>query len=478
MKVTQEKLPASQIGLEIEISAEVSQKSYDRMLQQYRQSLNIPGFRKGKVPTQVLIRRIGAERIKAAVLEEMIQSSLETALEQESIEALGNYTLKSSFEELVNQYNPGEALTFSAAVDVPPEVKVSNYEGLALQAEEVAYDAAKVDTFFEERRSQQADLIPVEGRPCQMGDTVTADYEGRLVIDGEPAEEPFQGGSAEDFQIELLEGRFIEGFVDSIVGMEAGETKTFQVKFPESYPREELADQDAQFTVTVKDIKAKELPELDDDFAKAVSEFDTIAELRESIETRFQTEAQDATDKNVADAIRKALLDCIEVELPKTLVDREIDMMLTQTAMQLQNYGIDVRQIYNEQNLPQIRERSRPEAEIKLKQDLALREIAKLHDIEPTDDEVQARIGELKGQFEDDDVDPERLAGFVRDELKVNQTIEWLKGKAAIEFVPEGTLSQDEDADDALELEAADATVDVEADVEADTTTEAASDEA
>ncbi|TAF49673.1 MAG: trigger factor [Oscillatoriales cyanobacterium] len=467
MKVTQEKLPASQVGLDIEIPADTTKKSYDRVIAQYKRSLNIPGFRKGKVPTQVLLNRVGAERIKAAVLEEMIQNSIEQAIKQESIDALGNYGLKDSFEELVERFNPGQALSFSATVDVPPEATVSNYAGLSITAEEVVYDPAQVDAYLEEVRSEQADLVPVEGRPCEAGDTVTADYTGVLVKDGTPEAEPFEGGSAEDFQIELTEGRFIAGFVENIIGMSAGETKTFPVTFPDAYGREELAGQDAQFTIVLKEIKAKELPALDDDFAKAVSEFDTLEEFRASLEEQRQEDAKAATKTNIAAAIRKAIVDCIEVELPKTLVDREIEMMLTQTAMQLQQYGIDVRQVYNEQNLPQIRERSRPEAETKLLQDLALREVAKLESITVTEDELNERVAEVKEQLRDDqDIDTDRLLEYVRDDLTTQKTLDWLQEKAAVELVPEGTLSKAEEdeaeaTDEAEAVEAADATVDV-----------------
>jgi len=471
MKVTQEQLPASQVGLDIEIPADTTKQSYDRIVSQYKRSLNIPGFRKGKVPTQVLLNRIGVERIKAAALEDVLQTSIEKAIEQEDIEAIGNYGLKDPFEELVGRFAPGEALSFTATVDVPPEAELTGYDSLSITAEEVPYDASKVDEYLEERRAEQADLIPVEDRACQAGDTVTADYTGVLVNDGTPEDEPFEGGSAEDFQIELTEGRFIEGFVESIIGMEAGETKTFPVTFPAEYGREELAGRDAQFTISVKDIKTKDLPELDDDFAKAVSEFDTLAELRASLEEKRKADAQAATDANIAEAIRVALLDCIEVDLPKTLVDREIEMMLTQTAMQLQQYGIDVKQVYNEQNLPQIRERSRPEAETKLRQDLALREVAKLESIAPTEEAISERVDEVKSQLDENEIDPDRLLEYVTDDLTSEKTIEWLKEKAEIELVPEGTLSQDDEAADAdaadesddapAETEASEATVDV-----------------
>ncbi len=447
MKVTQEKLPASQISLEIEIPSEISQKTYDRTLQKFTQAANIPGFRKGKVPQQILVKRLGSERIKAAALEDSIEDSLQQALDQEKLNVLGNYTLRTPVDELIQQFIPGHPLTFSIAVDVPPEANVSNYEGLDVTAEEVVYDSAQVDAFFEEQRLEQANLIPVEDRAAQLGDVLTVDYEGKLLAkDGEGDPEPFPGGSAEDTQVELNEGRFIEGFVENIVGMAIDETKSFEVKFPEDYPNEELAGQGAIFTVTVNDIKARELPELDDDFAQTISDFDTMAELRESIETRFKDQAEEKTKSNIEAALLAKMEACIEVELPETLIKQEVDFMLTQTAMQLQQYGMDIRSLYNEENMAAMRERSRPEAIAKLKQDLALEKIAELQDLQPTESEKDERAAEIREQLSDRDIDEERLQGFVEKDLLSQKALNWLRERAKIELVPEGSLSDDDEA--------------------------------
>ena len=447
MKVTQEKLPASQISLEIEIPSEISQKTYDRTLQKFTQAANIPGFRKGKVPQQILVKRLGSERIKAAALEDSIEDSLQQALDQEKLNVLGNYTLRTPVDELIQQFIPGHPLTFSIAVDVPPEANVSNYEGLDVTAEEVVYDSAQVDAFFEEQRLEQANLIPVEDRAAQLGDVLTVDYEGKLLPkDGEGDPEPFPGGSAEDTQVELNEGRFIEGFVENIVGMAIDETKSFEVKFPEDYPNEELAGQEAIFTVTVKDIKARELPELDDDFAQTISDFDTMAELRESIETRFKNQAEEKTTSNIEAALLAKMAACIEVELPETLIKQEVDFMLTQTAMQLQQYGMDIRSLYNEENMAAMRERSRPEAIAKLKQDLALEKIAEIQDLQPTESEKDERAAEIREQLSDRDIDEERLQGFVEKDLLSQKALNWLRERAKIELVPEGSLSDDDEA--------------------------------
>jgi trigger factor len=188
MKVTQEKLPASQIGLEIEIPPEKSKQTYEQVIQKFARAANIPGFRKGKVPRQILLQRLGLAQVKAAAVEELIQSGITEAIKQEKIEALGQPQLRSSFEDLVSSYEAGKTLTFSVAVDVQPEINLAQYTGLKVQAEEVKYDPASVDKTLEEQRSQMATLIPVEGRAAQMGDIAVVDFKGHFVSEGEEAD--------------------------------------------------------------------------------------------------------------------------------------------------------------------------------------------------------------------------------------------------------------------------------------------------
>ncbi|NET49196.1 MAG: trigger factor [Merismopedia sp. SIO2A8] len=277
MKVTQEKLPASQIGLEIEIPAETTKKVYERIVQNFSRSANIPGFRKGKVPRQILLQRLGPQRIKAAAIEDLVQDSLKQVIEQEAIKVLGNYQLKSSYEELINQFQPGEPLTFSASVDTPPNVDLGDYGNLSIKAEETQPEPGAVDSFLEERRLEQATLIPVESRPAQMGDVTVIDYLGRFVSQEEGEEAvSIPNGEASDFQLELQEGKFIKEIVEGIVGISVEETKEILVKFASDYPREDLADREVTFSVTLKELKEKELPELDDDFAQEISEQETL----------------------------------------------------------------------------------------------------------------------------------------------------------------------------------------------------------
>ena len=455
MKVTQEKLPASQIGLEIEITPEMSKKAYEQVIEKFTRSANIPGFRKGKVPRQVVIQRFGATSIKAAAIEELIDDTLKQAIEQEEIDALGNFQLLSSFEELVSQFQPGSPLTFSASIDVQPEAKLSKHQGFEVQAEEIKPDPDRVDKVLQEQRDRVATLVPVEGRSAELNDTAILDFKGALPDPENPGAEPepFPGGQAEDFQVELQEDRFIPGFIAGIVGMNPGETKQIPATFPEGYAQEDLAGREAIFTVTLKELKAKELPELDDDFAQDVSEFETLAELREMLEKRYAEEAEEKTKENKEQALVKELSNCVEVELPETLVERELSYMLNQTAMQLQNQGIDVKRLMSQEMVAMMKERSRPDAIERLKRTLALGEVAKLESIAVEPEEVAARVEEILAEMEDQDIDRDRLQTVVTEDLLKEKIVDWLIEHSTIELVPEGTLTPPEaDEDEADEI--------------------------
>jgi trigger factor len=455
MKVTQEKLPDSQLGLEIEIAAETSRSAYDKMVQNLARSSNVPGFRKGKVPRHILLQRIGVQRIKAAALEELIQKSLQDALEQESIDALGNYNLRSNFDELVEQYNPGDVLTFSVAVDIPPAPELPDYSNISVRAEEIAYDPKQVDDYLEQRRLQQADLIPVEERGAEMGDVAFVDFKGTLTVEGEAGEE-IEGGSATNFQLELAEGKMIPGMVEGIVGMKPEETKDVAVTFPEDYPQEDLAGKPAVFTITLNELKTKELPELDDDFATDASngEFETLDALKESLTEQFTEKAANKTKQNINNAILEVLVEQSQVELPDTMVQEEVTNVLTKTLMQMQQMGLDVRQLFTSDSVPRLRENARPEALENLKQELVLKAIAANEGLQPTSEEISAKMAEITQELQGQELDRDKLRKMVTKDLVAEKTFDWLREKAQIELVPEGSLSESEAAE--TEAESAD----------------------
>lgn len=445
MKVTQEKLPASRVGLEIEITPEMSKQAYEKTLQQFTRNANIPGFRPGKVPRPILIQRLGPKRIKMAVLEELIDEGLKRAIEQEKIDAIGNFELRSPFETLVEQFEPGSAFTFSASVDVPPEAELKTYTGFTIQAEEIAYDPARVDETLESYRERNATRVPVEGRPAQEQDFAVIDFAGHLADAGD-AEEPQEipGGSAQNFEIELVEGRFIPGFIEGIIGMNVGDAKEVALTFPDPYPQADLAGKAAIFTITLKELKEKELPELDDDFAQDISDFETLAELRESLSTRFKEEADNKTKTNKQEAILNELVQHLEVELPETLIRREVDYMITQTAMRFGDQGMDIKKVFTPDIVKMLREQSRDEAIKRIKRSMALGEIAKKESIKVDEATIDAKVQEYLGDLDDDSsIDQDQLKQVIEEDLLKEQIFEWLESQSTIELVPEGTLKTD-----------------------------------
>jgi trigger factor len=451
MKVTQEQLPDSQVGLQIEVPAEVSKQTYEKVLKKLIKTVRIPGFRPGKVPRPVFLQRFGTAQIKAAALEELVQTAVEQAIKDESIEAIGNYQLTTEFDELIEQYTPGETLTFQASVDVPPRVTLEQYTGLEVQAEEVKYEDSKVDEVLEQYRLNLATLVPVEDRAVQMGDVAVVDFEGK-VEQADGSFEIFEGGSAEDFQLEIKEGGFIDGFVEGIVGMSLDETKELSLQFPDDYPQEDLAGKATIFTVTVKELKEKELPELDDDFAEEVSEFETLEELRQSLEKRYQEEAQDKTEANQFEALLAALLKHLDAEIPETLIRREANHLVQQAAIQLSRQGIDISKMLTQEIIENMRERSRPEAIDRLRRTLALGEVAKQESIKVEENDVAERMQEMLDEVSNpEEVDRDRLREVVNEELLQEKILKWLVENNTVEMVPEGTLAAAEEADDESE---------------------------
>ncbi len=469
MKVTQEKLPDSQIGLEIEIPPEATKKAYEKVVKQLSRTARIPGFRKGKVPRKILLQQLGPQRIRAAALEDLIQDSFKEAVENEAIDALGNYQLRSPFEELIGKYQPGEPLIFSGSVDVSPEVKLGDYKGWQIKAEETIYDPQRVDEFLEERRIEAATLVPIEGRAAQEGDVAIVDYEGRFLPTEEGKEgEEISGAKAQDFELELEEGKFIKDIVAGILDMNPEETKEIAVTFPEDYPRDDLAGASANFTVTLKELKEKELPEIDDEFAEDISEFETLAELKTSLEDQYKEEAEEATKSSIEAALVKELLKQAEVELPKTMLDKEVETMLTQTAMQMQQYGMDIKTMFTPENVAQMKERTRPEAIESLTRSLALLEIGKRESLQPEETEVEKRMQEVITELREQNVDKERLQEVVEEDLLKENTLKWLTEQSEVELVPEGSLEKEEieeiqTTEQQEDVEATTATVDVSA---------------
>lgn len=443
MKVTQEKLEQSRIGLQIEVTGDQTTKYYEQAIKNLTTNANIPGFRKGKVPRQVILQRMGQSQVKAMALEALLEPSLNEAIKQSEVPAIGNYQIVSNFDELLQSYTPGQNFVFKAAVDVPPAVSLGQYTGLAVKAEEIVYDPAQVDDFIDRQRREKATTIPVVGRAAKLDDIAVVDYSGKLADGTE-----IGGAQADDFDIELSEGKFISDLVNGIVGMNIGDTREIDVVFPADYPREDLASQPAIFHVVLKDLKEQELPSLDDDFAKEASDFDTLAEYKASIETRFQEQAKKSTDQNIITAIEAALIDLAEADLPETLIERETMNILNQMANQFSQYGMDINKLFTRETIPKMKENCRADAINNLKQQLAIAEIAKKESIVVSDEDIVAKMSEVLPQLAGEKIDENRLRSYITEDLEKEKTLDWLKEHAQVELVPEGSLKSDDEDDD------------------------------
>ena len=370
-------LPESRVRVEAEVPAEEVERRLQQAARQLGQQMRIPGFRKGKVPPPVVIRRLGRE----AVLDEALRSSLGTwyvdAIDEAGIAPIGEPELDVG--DLPAQ---GQPLAFSIEIGVRPQATLGQYKGLEVGRREAHIDDAAVDAELDRLRDRFATLETVE-RAAEQGDHAVLDYLGR--VDGEA----FEGGEGRDQLLELGSGRLIPGFEEQLVGVSAGEQRDVQVTFPEEYPGE-LGGRDATFEVTVSEVKAKRLPELDDDFAADASEFDTLAELREDIAGQLRGQDEAAIDREFREAAVDAAAEAATVELPDKLVHARAHEMLEQTLGALARQGISKEaylQIAGKDEETLARE-AEPEAAKALRREAVLAAIVQAENIEPSEEKL------------------------------------------------------------------------------------------
>jgi trigger factor len=417
------------VALEVAIPGGRCQASYDAALEKLSRSVKLPGFRKGKVPRSVLIQQLGPLRIRATALEDLVESVCRDALEQERIDALGRPALQEGFEAVLDRFTPGSELVLTLEMDVEPSPTLKTTKGLKAEAAPVAFDPAKVEELLEQSRRQLAALVPVEGRPAAMGDVARISFSGVFADNGDAIE----GGSSEGMEVELEEGRMIPGFVEGIIGMEVAASRDVSCTFPETYPQQEAAGRPATFTITLVDLKTKELPELDDAFAQQASDKGTLAELRADLETRLKEDAERRHQANRQEALLEALVEQLEVELPETLIQQEMRQLVEQTASQIAQQGMDVKKVFTADVVRSLMDTSRPEAEKRLRRTMALRALALAEKVEVPEAEVTARATEVKRELgERTNIDEGRLRIAVSEELLQEKLLSWLEANATV----------------------------------------------
>ena len=429
LKVTSTARPGSRLAVEVAIPAERSQASYEAAISQLSRSVNLPGFRKGKVPRSVLIQQLGGLRIRATALENLVDAIWRDTIKQETIEALGQPEVDGGYEALLESFEPGKPLSVTFESDVAPTPTLKATKGLKAEAESVSFDAAKVDEMLEQSRRQLATVVPVEGRKAAEGDIAVVGFKGTYSDDGSEIE----GGSSESMDVDLEHGRMIPGFIEGVVGMAIGDSKTVACNFPEDYPKEDARGRKASFEIELKDLKTRELPDLDDDFAKQASEQETLAELRTDIEKRLKDDAERRTTSNRRDALLAALVEQLEVELPETLVQQEVRNLVEQTAAQFSQQGMDVKSLFTPELVRNLMETSRPEAEERLRRSLALSALAEAESLKIEDPEIDAKVKEVKAELSGErDIDPNRLRQAVIEDLLQEKLLGWLEENSTV----------------------------------------------
>jgi trigger factor len=446
LKVSTQPRPNSRLAVEVAVPGGRCRSSYDQALEQLSRSVKLPGFRKGKVPRAVLLQQIGPLRVRATALEELVDSVLREALEQEKIAALSRPVLEGGFEAVLERFEPGSDLSFTLELDVEPIPILRATKGLKVEAEAVTYDPARVDELLEQSRRQLATLVPVEGRPAASGDVARIAFSGSFTDTGAAIE----GGSSEGMEVELEEGRMIPGFVEGILGLATGETRTVSCTFPESYPQEEAAGRAASFEITLLDLKSRELPALDDAFAQQASDQPTLAELRADLEARLKEDAERRHRGNRHEALLEALVEQLEVELPETLVQEEVRALIEQTAGQIAQQGMDVKKLFTPDLVRSLVDTSRPEAEQRLRRNLALRALATAEKIELAEMDLEAKLREVsRGLSDGNRIDPARLRAAVADDLLRETLLEWLEANSTVmEKAPAAPEDADAEASD------------------------------
>ena len=429
VRVSTSERPNSRVALELSVAGERCRASYEAALVKLSRSVRLPGFRKGKVPRPVLLQQIGPLRIRATALEDLVDSAFRDALGQVEIAALGRPELNEGFESVLERFEPGRDLSFTLELDVEPTPKLRSTRDLSAEVEEVAFDPARVDELLEQSRRQLATLVPVDDRAAASGDVAQVSFSGTYSDSGEP----ISGGSSEGMEVELEEGRMIPGFVEGIIGMKPGQTATISCTFPESYPQEEAAGRKAEFSITLIELKTRELPPLDDDFARQAGDKETLAELRADLETRLREDNDRRRKDSRNDALLAALVEQLEVELPETLVQQEVRNLVEQTAGQIAQQGMDVRKLFTPDLVRSLMDTSRPEAEQRLRRNLALKALAAAESIEVAAEELEAKLKEVRSGLSDTTrIDPERLRLAVADDLLREKLFAWLESHCTI----------------------------------------------
>ena len=419
------KVDTNRVELEVAVDPEAFEAAVSKAYKKNIKRMNVPGFRKGKAPRHLVEKMYGT----GVFYEDAVNDLYPTALD-EAINESGYEYVEDKIDLDVVSVGKEEGLVFKAVITVKPEVEVGEYKGLKADKKVEEVTDADVDKEVEKLQDRNSRLIVVEGRAAENGDTVTFDFEG--FVD----DKAFDGGKAENYTLTLGSGQFIPGFEDQIVGRNTDDEFDVNVTFPEDYNAEELAGKPAVFKCKLHEIKTRELPELNDEFAKDVSEFDTLDELKNDLKDKLQHQREHAAEDAFESQLLEQLVSGLKAEIPEAMFERRVDESVREFEYRLQSQGLnlDTYLQYTGMDMDAFRKGFREQAEKQVKIRLTLEKIAALEEIAPTEEELDAEFAKLAEQYK---MDVEKVKAFIpakelSKDLAVGKAMDMVKETAVV----------------------------------------------
>ena len=413
---------ANEVKLNVTIEAEKFDEAIKKVYFKSAKYFNIPGFRKGKAPMNIVEKYYGKEIFYEDAFNEVVPEELEKAVEENKLEVVSRPDIE------VTQIGQGQDLIFTAVFQTKPEAELGKYKGVEIKKIEYKVTDEDIEHELGHMQEHNSRLISVEDRPVEKGDIANINFEG--FVDGVA----FEGGKAENHDLEIGSNTFIPGFEDQIIGMKIDEEKDIQVKFPDEYFSKDLAGKDATFKVKVNEIKKKELPTLDDEFAKDVSEFDTLKELKESIKEKQQEQNDERAKYETQDAVIKAVCENVKVDIPSGMIETETENMLKDMEQRLSYQGLKLDQYLQMmgKTKEEMQKEYEPQAIEAIKSRLAIEAVIKAEKIEVADVDIDEKIKEMAKNY-----GRENDEEFLKNENVRNYIKQGLESEKAIEFLVE-----------------------------------------
>jgi trigger factor len=404
MKVTVEELSPSRRALLVELPLDQVAATMETTLREWRRRLQLPGFRRGKVPPEIIQRRFQSD-LKEEVLRELIPESYRQALAQTDLRPVGQPRVEDV------HFHDGEPLRYRAVVEVKPPVEVRDYRGIPLERKTVQVSDEEVERTLEHLREDAAEYVPMEGWPAMRDDLVILDHEGTV------HEKPFKGGSGKNLTLVLGHGGYLPGFEEQITGMQKGDTKQFRLAFPEEYPRKDLAGRTAQFTVKMKEVKKRRVPDLNDEFARTVGDMESLVALRDKLRQRLTERKGQEQDAELKRMLLEKLAAAHEMELPESLVESEAASFLQDLVATMRATGGRVRGL--PESAEELRGKALEMARRRVKETLLLEAVARQEGLTVSEAEIDVEIEAMAAAYRQEPgairralEDPARRAGM------------------------------------------------------------------